>query len=298
MLLLDGKLASEHFKIAIKSKIDHYLSLGYRPPHLTAVIVGNDGASETYVSSKERNSKALGMTSEIIRLPSSCSEEELLNVIDELNLLAHVDGYIVQMPLPKHISANKVIERIDFKKDVDGFHPMNTGQMFKGLPSLLPATPMGVLMMLEYFKIDTVGKHAVVIGRSDIGGKPMTALLSRNAYPGNCTVTMCHSKTVNVEKYTLDADILVVASGIPEMVTADMVKPGAVVVDVGISRIENKNVDKGYEIKGDVHFDSVKEVASALTPVPCGVGLMTICGLMMNTLQAYEENYIKSHPDL
>jgi methylenetetrahydrofolate dehydrogenase (NADP+)/methenyltetrahydrofolate cyclohydrolase len=238
------------------------------------------------------------MTSEIIRLPSSCSEEELLNVIDELNLLAHVDGYIVQMPLPKHISANKVIERIDFKKDVDGFHPMNTGQMFKGLPSLLPATPMGVLMMLEYFKIDTVGKHAVVIGRSDIVGKPMTALLSRNAYPGNCTVTMCHSKTVNVEKYTLDADILVVASGIPEMVTADMVKPGAVVVDVGISRIENKNVDKGYEIKGDVHFDSVKEVASALTPVPGGVGLMTICGLMMNTLQAYEENYIKSHPDL
>lgn len=298
MLLLDGKLASEHYKISIKNRIEHFVNLGYRPPHLVAVIVGNDGASETYVASKEKNSKALGMTSEIIRMNADCSEAELLSVVDELNALDSVDGYIVQMPLPKHISANKVINAIDYRKDVDGFHPINTGNMLKGLPSLLPATPMGVMLMLDYFKIDTVGKHAVVVGRSDIVGKPMTALLSRNSNPGNCTVTMCHSKTVNMEKYTKDADILVVASGIPEMINGSMIKPGAVVVDVGITRVDDASNSKGYVIKGDVDFNSVKEIASAVAPVPGGVGLMTICGLMMNTLQAYEENYIKKHPEM
>lgn len=296
MLLLDGKLASEHYKADIKKKIDLYTSQGYRPPHLIAVIVGSDGASETYVASKERNSKALGMTSEIIRLAETCSEEELMEVVHRLNADDRVDGYIVQMPLPKHISANKVINAIEYKKDVDGFHPVNTGNMLKGLPSLLPATPMGVMLMLEFFKIETVGKHAVVIGRSDIVGKPMTALLSRNSNPGNCTVTMCHSKTVDTAKYTRDADILVVASGIPEMITGDMIKEGAVIIDVGISRLDDASNSKGYVIKGDVNFESVKAKASAVSPVPGGVGLMTICGLMMNTLQAYEEHYIKHHP--
>lgn len=298
MLLLDGKTAFDHYKSAISDTVNQYTSLGYRPPHLTAVIAGNDGASETYVASKKRNSEALGMTSDIVRLPEDCTEEQLLNVVYELNMLDHVDGYIVQMPLPKQISANKVINAIQPHKDVDGFHPVNTGNMFKGLPALLPATPMGILMLLEFYHIDITGKHAVVIGRSDIVGKPMSALLARNANPGNATVTLCHSKTLDLQKYTKDADLLVVASGIPEMIKGDMVKPGATIIDVGISRVDAPNHPKGYEIKGDVDFESVAKVAGALSPVPGGVGLMTICGLMLNTLQAYEENYIKKHPEL
>ncbi|MDZ4758268.1 MAG: bifunctional 5,10-methylenetetrahydrofolate dehydrogenase/5,10-methenyltetrahydrofolate cyclohydrolase [Bacteroidota bacterium] len=289
MQLLDGKLVSETIKSTLKTEIEGYISQGKRKPKLVAVIVGDNGASQTYVASKERNSKAVGMESEAIRLDVSTTENELLELIAKLNNDETVDGMLVQLPLPKHINANKVTDAILPHKDVDGFHPYNTGQMVKGVDTLLPATPYGILLMLEHYNIPTVGKHCVVIGRSDIVGKPMAVLMSRNAYPGNCTVTMCHSKTVDLNSYTLQADILIVASGIPEMVTGEMVKSGAVVIDVGITRMDADN-EKGYVIKGDVHFDSAKEVASYITPVPGGVGLMTIAGLLMNTLNAYKKH--------
>ncbi len=289
MQLLDGKLVSETIKEKLKTEIESYISQGKRKPKLVAIIVGDNGASKTYVASKERNSKAVGMESEAIRLDVSTTENELLDLIAKLNNDNTVDGMLVQLPLPKHIDANKVTDAILPHKDVDGFHPYNTGQMVKGVDTLLPATPYGILLMLEHYNIPTVGKHCVVIGRSDIVGKPMSILMSRNAYPGNCTVTMCHSKTADLNSYTLRADILIVASGIPEMVTGDMVKPGAVVIDVGITRMDTEN-EKGYVIKGDVHFESAKEVASYITPVPGGVGLMTIAGLLMNTLNAYKKH--------
>ena len=289
MQLLDGKLVSETIKEKLKTEIESYISQGKRKPKLVAIIVGDNGASQTYVASKERNSKAVGMESEAIRLDVATTENELLDLIAKLNNDNKVDGMLVQLPLPKHIDANKVTDAILPHKDVDGFHPYNTGQMVKGVDTLLPATPFGILLMLEHYNIPTVGKHCVVIGRSDIVGKPISILMSRNAYPGNCTVTMCHSKTQDLNSYTLRADILIVASGIPEMVTGDMVKPGAVVIDVGITRLDADN-EKGYVIKGDVHFESAKEVASYITPVPGGVGLMTIAGLLMNTLNAYKKH--------
>jgi methylenetetrahydrofolate dehydrogenase (NADP+)/methenyltetrahydrofolate cyclohydrolase len=289
-MLLDGKVVSNHIKEEIKETITSHVARGLRKPKLVAIIVGNNGASETYVASKERNSHAVGMDSEIIRFPENVSEDELLKCIYTLNNDSLVDGFIVQLPLPNHIDTQKITFAIKPEKDVDGFHPYNTGLMLKGLPTLLPATPYGVMLMLEYYKIETTGKHCVVIGRSDIVGKPMVALMSRNSNPGNCTVTMCHSKTVNLPHYTLQADILIVASGIPEMVNGEMIKPGAVVVDVGITRVDDASNPKGYTIKGDVHFDSANEVASFITPVPGGVGLMTIAGLLKNTLLAYEKS--------
>ncbi len=288
MQLLDGKKVAAKIKADIKIEVDSILASGKRTPHLVAILVGHDGASETYVASKAKDCQQLGMSSTVIRFEDTISEAELLNEIERINNDAQYDGLIVQMPLPKHINALKVTETISPKKDVDGFHPYNVGLMFKGLPAFYPATPYGILLMLEEYNIPTEGKHCVVIGRSDIVGKPMSALMARAAYPGNCTVTLCHSRTQNIEHYTQQADILVVALGKPEFVKANMVKEGAVVIDVGITRVDAPETEKGYVIKGDVAFDEVAEKASYITPVPGGVGLMTRIGLLKNTLQAYK----------
>lgn len=288
MQLLDGKKVAAKIKTDIKIEVDTILASGKRAPHLVAILVGHDGASETYVASKAKDCQQLGMSSTVIRFEDTISETELLNEIERINNDAQYDGLIVQMPLPKHINALKVTETISPKKDVDGFHPYNVGLMFKGLPAFYPATPYGILLMLEEYNIPTEGKHCVVIGRSDIVGKPMSALMARAAYPGNCTVTLCHSRTQNIEHYTQQADILIVALGKPEFVKANMVKEGAVVIDVGITRVDASETEKGYVIKGDVAFDEVAEKASYITPVPGGVGLMTRIGLLKNTLQAYK----------
>lgn len=292
MELLDGKKVAAKIKADIKIEVDNILASGKRPPHLVAILVGHDGASETYVASKAKDCQQLGMGSTVIRFEDTISEAELLTEIERINNDAQYDGLIVQMPLPKHINALKVTETISPKKDVDGFHPYNVGLMFKGLPAFYPATPYGILLMLEEYNIPTEGKHCVVIGRSDIVGKPMSALMARAAYPGNCTVTLCHSRTQNIEHYTQQADILIVALGKPEFVKANMVKEGAVVIDVGITRVDAPETEKGYVIKGDVAFDEVAEKAAYITPVPGGVGLMTRVGLLKNTLQAYKNTNI------
>lgn len=292
MQLLDGKKVAAKIKADIKVEVDAILATGKRTPHLVAILVGHDGASETYVASKAKDCQQLGMSSTVIRFEDTISEAELLTEIERINNDAQYDGLIVQMPLPKHINALKVTETISPKKDVDGFHPYNVGLMFKGLPAFYPATPYGILLMLEEYNIPTEGKHCVVIGRSDIVGKPMSALMARAAYPGNCTVTLCHSRTKNIEHYTQQADILIVALGKPEFVKANMIKEGAVIVDVGITRVDAPETAKGYVIKGDVAFDEVAEKAAYITPVPGGVGLMTRVGLLKNTLQAYKNTNI------
>lgn len=291
MELLSGKQVSEQRKKVIKETIERCRPLAGRPPCLVAVIVGSNGASETYVASKEKNSHEVGMSSHILRLPMEISQAALMDEIQKLNEDDQVDGFIIQLPLPSHLDEKAITFAIDPAKDVDGFHPYNTGLMLKGLPTFLPATPYGVMLMLEYYQIPTAGKHAVVIGRSDIVGKPMAALLSRNTNPGNCTVTMCHSRTANLDFHTLQADILVVASGIPEMIHGHQVKEGAVVIDVGITRVSDPNHPKGFVIKGDVHFESVAPKSSFITPVPGGVGLMTITGLLQNTLLAWSRRF-------
>lgn len=291
MELLSGKIVSEQKKAEIKASIANHLSKAGRPPCLVAVIVGNNGASETYVASKEKNSHEVGMSSHILRLPETVTQVELLAEIKRLNEDDSVDGFIIQLPLPAHLDEKAITFAIDPAKDVDGFHPFNTGLMLKGLPTFLPATPYGVMMMLDHYNIPTSGKHAVVIGRSDIVGKPMAALLARNANPGNCTVTLCHSRTADLDFHTLQADILVVASGIPEMIHGHQVKEGAVVVDVGITRVADPNHPKGFVIKGDVHFESVAPKASYITPVPGGVGLMTIAGLLQNTMLSWSRRF-------
>lgn len=285
MLLLDGKVASQAIKSALKQQIINLQ--GERKPHLAAILVGNDGASETYVASKVRSCEEIGFQSTLIRLPDSASEEELLQKIDNCNQNSEIDGILVQLPLPKHISEQKIIEAIDPQKDVDGFHPVSAGRLVQGLSTFIPATPYGIMLMLEHFNIETKGKHAVVIGRSNIVGRPMSILLSSNVSKGNCTVTICHSATKNLKELCLQADIVVAALGKPQFVTADMVKEGAVVIDVGITRIEDASAKKGYCIKGDVDFENVSAKTSAITPVPGGVGLMTIAGLLKNTMQAY-----------
>jgi methylenetetrahydrofolate dehydrogenase (NADP+)/methenyltetrahydrofolate cyclohydrolase len=288
MELLDGKLLSEKIKDELAVASRKMLADYGRTPHLAAVLVGEDPASQTYVTSKEKSCKEVGFVSSIYKYPANISESELMKVIDFLNHDDDVDGFIVQLPLPKHISSQKIIEAINPAKDVDGFHPINLGNMLLGLPCTLPATPYGIMMMLERYKIETEGKHCVVVGRSNIVGSPMSVLLSRNAYPGNCTVTLCHSKTQDLKEICASADILVAAIGKPEFFTADMVKKGAVVIDVGIHRIPDETKKSGFRLIGDVKFDEVVSKASYITPVPGGVGLMTIVGLLMNTLKAAE----------
>jgi len=288
MILLDGKVASAAVKESIKQETAVLLANGKRAPHLAAILVGNNGASETYVASKVKNCEEVGFVSSLIRFDSDVEEEILLKEIIKLNNDASVDGILVQLPLPKHISEAKVIETITPNKDVDGFHPINAGKLVQGLPSFIPATPYGIMLMLEHYNIQTKGKHAVVIGRSNIVGRPMSILLSSNLPYGNCTVTICHSHTPNLHELCLQGDIVVAALGRPGFVKAEMVKDGAVIIDVGITRVTDETAKKGFRIKGDVAFDEVAPKAAAITPVPGGVGLMTIAGLLKNTLQAYQ----------
>jgi len=290
MLVLDGKLVSAAVKEELKAETQKLILAGNRAPHLAAILVGSNGASETYVASKVKNCEEIGFISTLVRFEEDTDEATLLAKIAELNQDSSVDGILVQLPLPKQIKEQKVIEAIDPTKDVDGFHPSSAGKLMQGLPSFIPATPYGIMMMLEFFKLETKGKHAVVIGRSNIVGRPMSILLSSNIPNGNCTVTICHSHTPNLKEICLQADILVAALGRPEFVKADMIKPGAVVIDVGITRVTDPTAKKGFRIKGDVAFEEVAPLTSAITPVPGGVGLMTIAGLLKNTLQAYKTN--------
>lgn len=288
--LLDGKKLSEEILAEIALEVSQIKSSGKKAPHLAAILVGSDGASETYVASKVRNCEKVGFESTLIRLEENVTEAELLNQINLLNDSDQIDGFIVQLPLPKHISEKKVIEAINPAKDVDGFHPMSVGKMALNLPTFISATPNGVLEMLKRYKIETEGKNCVVLGRSHIVGSPMSILMARNGYPGNATVTLCHSKTQNLKQITNTADILIVAIGRPEFVTADFVKEGAVVIDVGIHRTPDATKKSGFKLVGDVKFDEVAPKCSFLTPVPGGVGLMTICSLLQNTLKAAKRN--------
>jgi len=270
----------------LKVQVEERVAADQKVPHLAAILVGNNGASETYVASKVKSCAETGFGSTLIRLDADVSEEELLYRIDELNEDPNIDGILVQLPLPKHISEQKVIETISASKDVDGFHPESVGRMVLGLPTYYPATPYGILLLLEHYKVDTKGKHAVVIGRSHIVGRPISILLNRNDYPGNCTVTVCHSHTPNLKEICLQGDIIVAALGKPEFLKADMVKKGAVVVDVGITRVADASRKSGFGIKGDVDYAAVAPKCSFITPVPGGVGPMTIAALMMNTWKA------------
>ena len=286
MQLLDGKYLSSQIKAELKIEVERLKAEGGKTPHLAAILVGSIGASETYVASKIKNCEEIGFKSTLVRLENTVSEEELLLEIEKLNQDTDVDGFIVQLPLPKHISENKVMEAVAPEKDVDGFHPINVGRMCKGLPAYISATPFGIIEMLKRYNIDTVGKHCVVIGRSQIVGLPMSILMQRNTNPGNCTVTITHSKTQNLKEICQSADILIAALGRPEFLTADYVKEGAVVIDVGLTRVEDASKKSGFALKGDVKFDEVALKCSYITPVPGGVGLMTICGLLTNTLLA------------
>jgi methylenetetrahydrofolate dehydrogenase (NADP+)/methenyltetrahydrofolate cyclohydrolase len=282
MNLLNGNEVSQILKQEIKLKVGALKAAGKKIPHLAAILVGSDGASMTYVAAKVKDCEEVGFNSTVLRFEASISEAELLEEVIKINNNPEIDGLIVQLPLPKHINEKKVTETISFKKDVDGFHPMNVGMMFKGIKTFLPATPYGIIQLLDHYKIETTGKHCVVIGRSDIVGKPMSALMLQK----NCTVTVCHSKTPDVSLFTREADIIIAAVGIPEYLKGDMVKEGAVVIDVGITRIDDASLKKGYRLKGDVHFDSVAPKSSWITPVPGGVGPMTRIALLLNTLQA------------
>ena len=286
MQLLHGKKVSEEIKQEIAAEVAKIKEKGEKAPHLAAVLVGSNGASLTYVGSKVKTCEQLGFNSTLVALPEDITEDELLVKINELNNNDDIDGFIVQLPLPKHIDEQKILNAVNPDKDVDGFHPENFGRMALELESFIPATPYGILQLLERNKIETKGKNVVVIGRSNIVGKPMSLLMSRKAYPGNATVTLTHSATQNIEQITQKADIIITALGVPEFLKADMVKKGAVVIDVGITRVEDANSPKGYVIKGDVKFDEVAEKASWITPVPGGVGPMTIAMLMKNTLLA------------
>ncbi len=284
MQLLDGKYVSEKLKQEITAEAAAVLATRGRQPHLVAILVGNDGGSETYVASKMKNCQKVGFKSTLIRYDNSVSEEELLNKIEEINQDTEVDGLIVQLPLPKHIDPEKVTEKIDYRKDVDGFHPINLGRMMRNLPCFIPATPYGILLMLKEYKIETSGLHCVVIGRSNIVGSPMSILMARDAKPGNCTVTLTHSKTRNLNEIVRSADIIIAAIGKKNFITVDMVKEGAVVIDVGINREVSTETKSGYKLYGDVDFKNVAQKCSWITPVPGGVGLMTIVGLLKNTL--------------
>ncbi|MDE0722430.1 MAG: bifunctional 5,10-methylenetetrahydrofolate dehydrogenase/5,10-methenyltetrahydrofolate cyclohydrolase [Flavobacteriales bacterium] len=286
MKLLDGKMLSLELQTEIAAEVEAHIANGGRKPHLAAILIGDDPASKAYVGHKVKACAKAGFESSLIEREGDISQAELLDIVQELNEDDSVDGFIVQLPLPSHIDNQAVIESVKPSKDVDGFHPENVGRMALGLPTFLPATPGGIMTLLERNGVKTTGMHAVVIGRSDIVGNPMTSLLSRNAEPGNCTVTQCHSRTVDLKSHTLKADLIIAAVGRPHFVTADMVKEGAVVVDVGINSIEDSSRKSGRRLTGDVDFDNVAEKCSLITPVPGGVGPMTIATLLQNTLRA------------
>ena len=288
MTILDGRKISNDIKNEITVDVNSIKERGERVPHLAAVLVGDDGASLTYVGSKVKACERVGFESTLVTLPASVSEEELLATIDGLNNNKQIDGFIVQLPLPKHINENKVLNAVDPSKDVDGFHPENFGRMALEMESFIPATPFGILQLLERYNVETKGKHTVVIGRSHIVGRPMSILMSQKGNAGNSTVTLTHSHTKNLVDFTKSADIIIVALGVPEFLTEDMVKDGVVIIDVGISRVPDDSKPRGYAIKGDVHFDGVSKKASYITPVPGGVGPMTIAMLLKNTLIARE----------
>jgi methylenetetrahydrofolate dehydrogenase (NADP+) / methenyltetrahydrofolate cyclohydrolase len=286
MQILDGKKASQAIRDELKIDVAQLATEGKKIPHLAAILVGNNGASETYVAAKVKACEEVGFKSTLIRMEGDTSENKLLEQIEDLNTDPDIDGILVQLPLPKHIAEQKVINAIDTDKDVDGFHPVSVGKMVQGIPTFIPATPHGIMLLLKYYKVETKGKHAVVIGRSNIVGRPMSILLSGNGNPGNCTVTICHSQTKDLKSYCLQADIIVAALGQPGFVTADMVKEGAIVVDVGITRVQDKEKKSGYKLKGDVQYDTVAPKCSWITPVPGGVGPMTIAALMKNTFRS------------
>ncbi|RKD15269.1 bifunctional 5,10-methylene-tetrahydrofolate dehydrogenase/5,10-methylene-tetrahydrofolate cyclohydrolase [Pelobium manganitolerans] len=291
MTLLDGKHVSEELKKQIATEAAEMLEKTGRKPHLVAVLVGNDGGSETYVASKMRNCEKVGFKSSLVRYDDTVTEAALLSKIEELNKDSSVDGFIVQLPLPKHIDPEKVTEAIDYRKDVDGFHPINLGRMQRNLPCFLPATPFGIMLMLQFYGIETAGKNCVVIGRSNIVGSPMSILMARNANPGNATVTLTHSRTQNLKEICQKADIIIAAIGKKNFVTADMVKEGAVVIDVGMNRETSDKTKSGYKLYGDVDFDNVAPKCAYITPVPGGVGLMTIVSLLRNTLSAAKKEF-------
>jgi methylenetetrahydrofolate dehydrogenase (NADP+) / methenyltetrahydrofolate cyclohydrolase len=286
MTLIDGKKTAAEIKQEIATEVQRMKSSGMKIPHLAAVLIGNDGASLTYVESKVKTCKELGFNSTLIKRDSNITGEELLKTIDHLNNNADIDGFIIQLPLPAHIPVDRVTLAIDPAKDVDGFHPMNVGRMVQNLPAYLPATPFGILQLLERYHIETAGKNCVVIGRSNIVGTPISILLAKNTNPGNCTVTLCHSRTIKLNETINNADIIIAALGKPGFIKAEMVKKGVVIIDVGITRIEDKSKKSGYRISGDVDFENVAPKCSFITPVPGGVGPMTIIGLLQNTLKA------------
>ena len=286
MKLIDGKAIADQIKQEIAAEVADIKAAGGKIPHLAVIIVGHDGGSETYVAHKVKSCEQVGFKSTKICFEADITEETLLEQIDALNKDADVDGFIVQLPLPKHISEQKVIEAIDYRKDVDGFHPINVGRTSIGLPSFVSATPAGIMELLKRYEIETSGKHCVVIGRSNIVGKPVTSLMMQKAYPGDATVTICHSRTKNLKEITLQADIIIAAMGSPKFLKADMVKEGAVIVDVGTTRVPAPDTKTGFKLTGDVDFENVAPKCSYITPVPGGVGPMTICSLMKNTLLA------------
>ena len=286
MIVLDGKQLAATLKEEIREEVATIKAAGGNIPHLAAVLVGDDPASQAYVRNKVRSCEYVGFESTLIRKDSSITQEELMEIVTDLNETEDVDGFIVQLPLPKHLDETTITLAIDPTKDVDGFHPVNFGRMAQGLSSYIPATPLGIITMLERYKIETSGKHVVVLGRSNIVGSPISILLARKSYPGNATVVLCHSRTQNLAEHTRKADILVVALGKPEFVTADMVKEGAVDIDVGINRVDDPSKKRGYRLVGDVDYTNVAPKCSYITPVPGGVGPMTVCSLLMNTLKS------------
>lgn len=293
MQLIDGKIISAQIKLEIAKEVSEIKAAGEKIPHLAAVLVGHDGGSETYVANKVRTCEEVGFKSTLIRYENDVTEKELIACVQRLNQDEDIDGFIVQLPLPKHISEQKIIETIDYRKDVDGFHPVNVGRMSIGLPCFISATPAGILELLKRYQIPTQGKHCVVLGRSNIVGKPVANLMMQKAYPGDATVTVCHSHTPNIKEICQSADIIIAALGSPEFLKGDMVKEGVVVIDIGTTRVPSKETKSGFKLKGDVHFQEVASKASYITPVPGGVGPMTIVSLMKNTLLAGKKEIYK-----
>jgi len=282
MQILDGNIVSKHLRAQVQEEVAQRKAAGKKIPHLAAILVGNDGASMTYVGAKEKDCHEVGFHSTVLRFDASITEAELIAEVEKINNNSEIDGLIVQLPLPKHINEKRITETISWEKDVDGFHPMNVGLMFKGLPCFLPATPFGIIKLIEHYQIETSGMHCVVIGRSDIVGKPMSAMMLQK----NCTVTICHSKTKDLTSFTRNADIVIAALGKPEFLTGDMIKAGAIIVDVGITRVADATKKSGFALKGDAHYESCAAKASWITPVPGGVGPMTRVALLLNTLHA------------